>query len=253
MHPSRTLPELFTVTRQNFCRMNTYQVLAFGCLIILCYLQRQAWAAPSQLENAKNFNQGTDVAKQEVVKNLDGTITDYHAEKVFKRQDLEEMSIKEDQVILKNQSHTQKRETSDADYQHFRNVYYIEYTCNWWYFREGMLQWFSVSNTVYEYIYWQLTCTFQNTTLQQEICQINLPRPEPSLSVQQRYDQMDKPMCDDIAYYKYYRVKILSCPWSSQSDVREWICFIDRLISALENLQVSITSRTINSVLIAYI
>lgn len=71
-------------------------------------------------------------------------------------------------------------------------------------------------------------------------CNIARPRPTLNTTIQQRLDQMDRPMCDDIVYYKMYKAYISQTPWYSQTDAQRWVCYMNRIIHHLENLQVSL-------------
>ena len=58
--------------------------------------------------------------------------------------------------------------------------------------------------------------------------------------LRERYENLERPNCDDITFFRYYRLKIQSLPWADHAIARNWLCYIDVLISTLHNLQVSI-------------
>ena len=53
---------------------------------------------------------------------------------------------------------------------------------------------------------------------------------------------MDRPLCVDIAFYKAYRVKILSLPFANDTDTQRYLGYTDRVITALESIQVRVTN-----------
>jgi len=116
--------------------MNTYQVV-LGCLVLLCYLQQQGWAAPSQIENAEVLSQETDVNNQEMA---------------LKPQNIEQMM----HYNLEDLHKLQRRSSVFEDYiytplgQMFRNVNFHMYECHWEVLRNDVWTWLGVSSTMHE-------------------------------------------------------------------------------------------------------
>lgn len=83
--------------------------------------------------------------------------------------------------------------------------------------------------------------TFQTLSDDEKICWI--PNIIPlNGSLLQTFNTMDRPMCDDIAFFKAFRLKILSRPFATHTDTQRYLCYTDRIIATLTLLQVRLTS-----------
>ena len=98
--------------------MKTFQVL-LGCLLIICHLQYNAWAAPSQVDNT-DYRE-TDVDNQDIHHGLEAL------EEYVKYQNSEAKEV--DKIIPTNQPHVIHRSISSA-FQLLRNMYFAQYQCN---------------------------------------------------------------------------------------------------------------------------
>ena len=120
------------------CKMKTFQVL-LGCSLILCYLQYNTWAAPSQLDNTDH--QETDVDIQETFHDLEAL------EELIKRQI--SGAEGEDNIIPTNQSHLiHKREATFI--QKLRDALFISYVCRLKILHRNISNFINVSYKMYE-------------------------------------------------------------------------------------------------------
>ena len=58
----------------------------------------------------------------------------------------------------------------------------------------------------------------------------------------QRYNAMDRPLCEDLVFFQSYRVKILSLPFASDTDTQRFLGYSDQIINVLKIIQVRVTN-----------
>ena len=92
---------------------------------------------------------------------------------------------------------------------------------------------------MHEYISSYNLYTFQTLTDDEKICWVPYVIPLTG-DLLQTYNNMDHPLCADIAFYKAYRVKILSLPFANDNDTQRFLCYTNRMITALEHIEVRI-------------
>ena len=120
--------------------MNTYIYrVVLGCVVIICYLQQQGWAAPSQTQNGQPSIQQIQINDQ-------------------LKEEISEDTINRVLLNLSNTlSRIQKRQVVSPAFEEFRqtmrNFFYPLFYCSAKILRRDMqVHYLDVSNTMHEYI-----------------------------------------------------------------------------------------------------
>ena len=126
-----------------------------------------------------------------------------------------------------------------------RDSLFPQFYCNAKVLRTDMrVNYFEVSNTMCMSILVRSynLYTFQTLTDDEKICWVPYVIPLTG-DLLQTYNNMDHPLCADIAFYKAFRVKILSKSFANDTDTQRFLCYTDRMILTLELIEVRMTNR----------
>ena len=116
--------------------MKTFQGL-LGCLIIICYVQYNASAAPSQIHN--NHNQETEVDNQEMPLRLEALEEFYEDQKSERKEGDKDIPTNQADVIYRRQ----------VDYGPLMQIAYTVYSCDFLTLLNSVQGYLDVSNVMY--------------------------------------------------------------------------------------------------------